>query len=96
MSSSQLEPRVLAALSDDRRLAEVAAESDLYASLAKDSFDDERGRAKIAMLSAMYGGTTGEAGPLLAILRRRSAAEGAWGLFPRARSMPRLAPGAVV
>ncbi|HEX4221201.1 MAG TPA: bifunctional 3'-5' exonuclease/DNA polymerase [Pseudonocardiaceae bacterium] len=69
--ASQLEPRVLAALSDDRRLAEVAADIDLYASLAKDSFEGERGRAKIAMLSAMYGGTSGEAGPLLATLRRR-------------------------
>lgn len=69
--ASQLEPRVLAALSDDRRLAEVSADADLYASLARDSFNDDRGRAKIAMLSAMYGGTSGEAGPLLAILRRR-------------------------
>ena len=69
--ASQLEPRVLAALSDDRRLAEVAADSDLYASLAADSFEGERGRAKIALISAMYGGTSGEAGPLLATLRRR-------------------------
>ena len=69
--ASQLEPRVLAALSDDRRLAEVAADSDLYASLATDSFDGDRSRAKIGMLSAMYGGTSGEAGPLLATLRRR-------------------------
>lgn len=69
--AAQLEPRVLAALSGDRRLAEVAAAGDLYASLARDSFNDERPRAKIAMLSAMYGGTGGEAGQLLAVLRRR-------------------------
>jgi DNA polymerase-1 len=69
--AAQLEPRVLAALSGDERLAEVAGDSDLYANLARDSFDGERHRAKIAMLSAMYGGTSGEAGPLLAILRRR-------------------------
>ena len=69
--ASQLEPRVLAALSGDDRLAEVSADADLYASLARDSFADDRGRAKIAMLSAMYGGTSGEAGPLLAILRKR-------------------------
>ncbi len=69
--AAQLEPRVLAALSADERLAEVAGDSDLYARLARDSFDGERHRAKIAMLSAMYGGTSGEAGPLLAILRRR-------------------------
>jgi DNA polymerase-1 len=73
--AAQLEPRVLAALSEDDRLAEVSGDHDLYASLAKDSFADDRGKAKIAMLSAMYGGTSGGAGPLLAILRRR---------FPRA------------
>jgi DNA polymerase-1 len=49
----------------------VAGDSDLYASLARDAFEHDRGRAKIAMLSAMYGGTSGEAGPLLAVLRRR-------------------------
>jgi DNA polymerase-1 len=69
--AAQLEPRVLAALSQDRRLAEVSADTDLYASLAQDSFEGDRGRAKIAMLSAMYGGTSGEAGPLLAVLRKR-------------------------
>jgi DNA polymerase-1 len=69
--AAQLEPRVLAALSGDGRLAEVAGDSDLYASLARDSFEGERQQAKIAMLSAMYGGTSGGAGPLLAILRRR-------------------------
>ncbi|MET0134098.1 MAG: bifunctional 3'-5' exonuclease/DNA polymerase [Kibdelosporangium sp.] len=69
--AAQLEPRVLAALSKDDRLAEVSADVDLYASLAADSFDGDRGRAKIAMLSAMYGGTSGGAGPLLAVLRKR-------------------------
>jgi DNA polymerase I len=69
--AAQLEPRVLAALSSDQRLAEVSADVDLYASLAADSFDGDRGRAKIAMLSAMYGGTSGGAGPLLAVLRKR-------------------------
>lgn len=69
--ASQLEPRVLGALSGDGRFAEVSASSDLYTSLAADAFDGDRGRAKIAMLSAMYGGTSGEAGPLLAVLRKR-------------------------
>ncbi|WP_433269440.1 bifunctional 3'-5' exonuclease/DNA polymerase [Actinosynnema sp. CS-041913] len=69
--AAQLEPRVLAALSGDRRLAEVSGDDDLYTNLAADAFDGDRGRAKIAMLSAMYGGTSGEAGPLLAVLRRR-------------------------
>nr|WP_042194703.1 bifunctional 3'-5' exonuclease/DNA polymerase [Kibdelosporangium sp. MJ126-NF4] len=69
--AAQLEPRVLAALSGDRELAEFSAEVDLYAGLAADSFDGDRGKAKIAMLSAMYGGTSGGAGPLLAVLRKR-------------------------
>lgn len=69
--AAQLEPRVLAALSGDRRLAEVSTGVDLYARLAQDTFDGDRHRAKIAMLSAMYGGTSGEAGPLLVTLRRR-------------------------
>ncbi len=69
--ASQLEPRILAALSADARLMEVCGDDDLYAALAEDSFKGERSRAKIAMLSAMYGGTAGEAGPLLAVLRKR-------------------------
>jgi DNA polymerase-1 len=69
--AAQLEPRVLGALSQDLRLAEVSASADLYESLAADSFEGDRGRAKIAMLSAMYGGTSGGAGPLLAVLRKR-------------------------
>ncbi|MGH3626938.1 MAG: DNA polymerase, partial [Sciscionella sp.] len=69
--AAQLEPRVLAALSGDRRLAEVSASGDLYESLAADSFDGERHRAKVALLSAMYGGTGGAAGELLAVLRKR-------------------------
>ena len=35
------------------------------------AFGGERGKAKIAMLSAMYGGTSGEAPQLLAVMRRR-------------------------
>ncbi|GAA5115877.1 bifunctional 3'-5' exonuclease/DNA polymerase [Haloechinothrix salitolerans] len=69
--AAQLEPRVLAALSGDRRLADVSASNDLYASLAADAFGGDRARAKVAMLSALYGGTSGEAGPLLARLRTR-------------------------
>ncbi|QYN21860.1 bifunctional 3'-5' exonuclease/DNA polymerase [Amycolatopsis sp. DSM 110486] len=81
--AAQLEPRVLTALSGDRRLAEVSAATDLYARLGEALFSgaryvpppsgssDDRSRAKIAMLSAMYGGTSGEAGPLLALLRQR-------------------------
>jgi DNA polymerase-1 len=73
--AAQLEPRILAALSGDRRLAEVSGSTDLYARLAEAMFAtpdaDSRARAKVAMLSAMYGGTAGEAASLLALLRQR-------------------------
>ncbi|MEV0900709.1 bifunctional 3'-5' exonuclease/DNA polymerase [Actinoplanes sp. NPDC049802] len=69
--AGQLEPRVLAAVSGDERLARAAAEGDLYAALAADSFDGDRGKAKIALLGAMYGQTGGDAIPALAVLRRR-------------------------
>jgi DNA polymerase I len=68
--AAQLEPRVLAALAADRAFAEAAAAGDLYAELAG-AFGGARDKAKIALLSAMYGGAGGEAGQLLAVLRRR-------------------------
>ena len=68
--AAQLEPRVLAALAGDRAFAEAAAGGDLYQGLAR-VFGGDRGKAKIALLSAMYGGAGGEAGQLLAVLRRR-------------------------
>jgi DNA polymerase-1 len=68
--AAQLEPRVLAALAADRAFAQAAAAGDLYAELA-DAFGGERAKAKVALLSAMYGGAGGEAGQLLAVLRRR-------------------------
>src|ERR671915_2090697 len=66
--ASQLEPRVLAALSGDDGLARAAAGGDLYAALAADAFAGDRARAKTALLAAMYGG---EVGQLLVVLRRR-------------------------
>ncbi|WP_269855117.1 bifunctional 3'-5' exonuclease/DNA polymerase [Streptomyces sp. RPT161] len=69
--AGQLEPRVLAAMSGDRGLCAAAAGGDMYADLARTAFDGDRGRAKIGLLAAMYGQTSGEAGQLLAILRRR-------------------------
>ncbi|SFE51620.1 DNA polymerase-1 [Actinoplanes philippinensis] len=68
--AGQLEPRVLAAVSGDGRLARAAAAGDLYAALAADSFDGDRAKAKIALLGAMYGQTGGDAVPALAVLRR--------------------------
>jgi DNA polymerase family A len=66
--ASQLEPRVLAALSGDDGLARAAAGGDLYAALAADAFGGDRARAKTALLAAMYGG---DAGQLMTVLRRR-------------------------
>jgi hypothetical protein len=68
--AAQLEPRVLAAMSGDRALAAAAAGSDLYAELAE-AFGGDRSKAKVALLSAMYGGAGGEARQLLAVLRQR-------------------------
>jgi DNA polymerase I-like protein with 3'-5' exonuclease and polymerase domains len=72
--AAQLEPRVLAALAGDQALAAAAGTGDLYLALA-DVFGGDRSKAKIALLSAMYGGAAGEARQLLAVLRHR---------FPRA------------
>lgn len=72
--AAQLEPRVLAAMAGDDGLARAAGQDDLYRALAR-AFGGERDHAKIAMLSAMYGGTSGDAPKLLAVMRQR---------FPRA------------
>ena len=68
--AAQLEPRVLAALAGDQALAAAAGTGDLYLALA-DAFGGDRAKAKIALLSAMYGGAAGEARQLLAVLRHR-------------------------
>jgi len=69
--AAQLEPRVLAAVSGDVGLAAVSAGADLYEGLAADGFGGDRRHAKLAMLGAMYGQTTGEAARLMATLRVR-------------------------
>ncbi|MEV6368884.1 bifunctional 3'-5' exonuclease/DNA polymerase [Micromonospora musae] len=68
--AGQLEPRVLAAVSGDGRLAAAGGAGDLYAALAQDAFGGDRARAKVALLGAMYGQTGGAAVPALAVLRR--------------------------
>lgn len=67
---SQLEPRVLAAMSRDTALAEAARGHDLYQAIADDAFEGRRDHAKIAVLGAMYGATTGEAGAYVPVLTR--------------------------
>jgi DNA polymerase I len=60
----QIEPRVLAAISGDAALAEATQSADLYAPIAE-RFGVERAVAKVAMLAAMYGQTSGVAGDVL-------------------------------
>ncbi|GAA1347009.1 bifunctional 3'-5' exonuclease/DNA polymerase [Falsarthrobacter nasiphocae] len=67
---SQLEPRVLAAMSRDSALAEAARGHDLYQNIADEAFEGQRGHAKIAVLGAIYGATTGEAGAYMPVLSR--------------------------
>jgi DNA polymerase I len=54
----QIEPRVLAAVSGDRALALAARADDLYAPVAA-QLGVDRPTAKVAVLGAMYGQTTG-------------------------------------
>lgn len=75
---AQLEPRVLAAMARDTALAEAASGRDLYAGIVERGAVASRAEAKLAMLGAMYGATTGESGRLLPRLRRT---------FPRAMQL---------
>ena len=72
---AQLEPRVLAAMSGDREMATAARGADLYEGLVATGAVETRAEAKLGMLGAMYGGTTGDSGRVVERLRRR---------FPRA------------
>ncbi|MDQ0844194.1 bifunctional 3'-5' exonuclease/DNA polymerase [Streptomyces sp. V1I6] len=74
--ADQMEPRVLAAISRDHGLMEVAGhDGDLYTALSDRAFSGDRDHAKIALLGAIYGQTSGDGLKNLAALRRR---------FPRA------------
>jgi DNA polymerase-1 len=102
--AAQLEPRVLAALSGEHGLAPDV--DDLYATLAAREFGGDRDQAKLALLSAMYGASAGQAGELLVRLRRRfpramayvdgAARDGESGLLVRShlgRTCPPARPG---
>ena len=65
----QIEPRVLAAVSGDPALARAATEADLYAPIAR-KLQVDRPVAKVAVLAAMYGQTSGAAGRALDGLER--------------------------
>lgn len=81
--ASQVEPRILAAMSRDAALAAAGATPDLYREVAEQGRSagtalDDRSRAKVALLGAMYGATTGDSAALLPHLRR---------LYPAALAM---------
>ncbi|MFJ1595411.1 bifunctional 3'-5' exonuclease/DNA polymerase [Streptomyces sp. NPDC088261] len=70
--ADQMEPRVLAAISRDPGLMEVAGhDGDLYTALSDRAFAGDRDHAKIALLGAIYGQTSGDGLKNLAALRRR-------------------------
>ena len=68
--ASQLEPRILAAMSADRGMVEAGASGDLYEGIVASGAVETRAQAKLAMLGAMYGATTGESGRLMPKLAR--------------------------
>lgn len=72
---AQLEPRVLAGMSRDERMAAAARGRDLYQGLVDQGVVDTREHAKVALLGALYGATTGRSAELLPALVRA---------FPRA------------
>jgi DNA polymerase I len=77
----QIEPRVLAAVSGDAQLAAATHADDMYAPVAA-QLRVEREVAKVAVLGAMYGQTTGKGAEALAGLERE---------FPVAMSFLRAA-----
>lgn len=68
---AQLEPRVLAGMSADTAMAEAARAADLYEGMVASGAVATRSEAKFGILGAMYGGTRGESGRMLARLTRR-------------------------
>ncbi|WP_328519945.1 bifunctional 3'-5' exonuclease/DNA polymerase [Kribbella sp. NBC_00359] len=70
--ASQLEPRILAAISRDPALMEVASDpGDLYKAVSDKAFSGDRATAKVAVLGAIYGQTSGDGLKNLAMLRKR-------------------------
>lgn len=65
----QIEPRVLAAVSGDPALIAATADDDLYQPVAR-RLRVDRSIAKVAVLGAMYGATTGESAHALRGLER--------------------------
>ncbi|MEY9850534.1 DNA polymerase-1 [Leifsonia sp. EB41] len=68
--AAQLEPRILTGLAGDTAMAEAGRGRDLYAGIVASGAVEERAQAKVAMLGAMYGATTGDSGRLMPRLAR--------------------------
>ncbi len=68
--AAQLEPRVLAGLARDERLAAAGRGQDLYGAMVAAGVVPERAAAKVGMLGALYGGTTGASAAVLPRLAR--------------------------
>jgi DNA polymerase-1 len=68
----QIEPRVLAVVSGDPELTRATRQDDLYAPVAA-RLGVDRPTAKVAVLAAMYGQTTGAAGQALRQMRETYA-----------------------
>jgi DNA polymerase-1 len=72
--AAQLEPRILTGLAGDQKMAQ-AGRGDLYEGIVASGAVATRAEAKVAMLGAMYGATSGDGGRLMPRLARA---------FPRA------------
>ena len=68
--AAQLEPRIIAAMSRDEKMAAAGRQGDLYQGLVDAGVVDTRANAKLAMLGALYGATTGESARLMPKLTR--------------------------
>lgn len=68
--AAQLEPRVLSAMAADQQMATASRGGDLYQALVDQGVVDTRAHAKVAMLGALYGATSGQSGQLMPRLLR--------------------------
>lgn len=68
--AAQLEPRILAGLSGDRAMVEAGRGVDLYQGMVDSGAVESRAHAKVGMLGAMYGGTTGDSGIVMPKLKK--------------------------
>ncbi|MCD2442071.1 bifunctional 3'-5' exonuclease/DNA polymerase [Agromyces sp. SYSU K20354] len=68
--AAQLEPRVLAAMARDEAMAAAGRGRDIYRGIVESGVVENRDQAKVAILGAMYGATTGDSGRLVPRLAR--------------------------